>query len=321
MSLNRTLGVMKSNVGSAIGDTSTPMASLIQNYLNDRYRETLRRLKILGVHRSDYSFSTTAGTEDYIMPQDFETELSVVDKTNGRLLSRIDSQQLAEHYFSQLDDQGVVTHYIVLDKTVRNQPTANSTLSIVSSSASDTQTVYVKGFDSNGYEDYETVTLTGTTPVVTTKTYSRITMIAKSAVTVGVITITSNSGAVTVAILSRQMLEHRIKMMRLVQVPNSVITVELNYIQGFTELNQTYDYPILDCAEILEAGAIADGWRHKRQFGKAADFDIIFEKRLANLIFDYEAQPNKVNLFNVKPYSREFETGGNVDDARRYGIY
>lgn len=303
MSLNRTLGVMKANIGSAIGDTSSTMGSLIQNYINDRLREVLRRLKILAVHRSDYSFTTTAGTEDYILPQDCESILSVTDKTNGLPITPIDVQQQTSNFASLLDQQGLVTNYLVLDKTVRTQPTASSTLSVVSSSASDTQTVYIKGFDSNGYEDYETLTLTGTTPVVSAKTYSRLTMIAKSAVTVGVITVTSNSGAVTNAVLSRQMLEHRIKVMRLAQVPASSLVIEVNYIQGFQELNQTYDYPVLDCAEILEAGAIADGWRHKRQFGKAADFEIIFEKRLANLVFDYET--NKVQLFNVKAYSRE----------------
>lgn len=322
MSLNRTLTVMKSNVGNAVGDTSSSMASLIQNYINDRYTEVLRRTKLLQIHRNDYSFTTTAGTEDYVLPQDFDTELSVIDKTNGRQLARLDIQQVTDNYAAQIDQQGVVSHYIVLDKRVNAQPTSASGLSVVSSSASDTtQTVFVKGIDSNGVEDYETLTLTGTTPVATTKTYAHILSIGKSAVTAGYVTITSNSGAVTNAVMNRQDLEYRIKVMRLVQVPSGAILVELNYIQGLRPLTQDYDSPVIDCADVLEQGAIADAWRHKRQYEKAADHEINFEKRLANLIFNYESQPNKVNLFNVQPYRREFESGGNVDDARRYGVY
>lgn len=85
-------------------------------------------------------------------------------------------------------------------------------------------------------------------------------------------------------------------------------------------MSQDYDYPIIPCEEVLESGAMADAWRFKRQFAKAADYDIIFEKRLANMLFDYENQPNKVQLFNVRS-PRNYFDGGNVDDCRRYGVF
>lgn len=318
--MNRRLTTIKSNVANMVQDTSAPMIALIQNYINDRYREVKQRLNIIDVQRSDYSFTTTAGTEDYVLPQDFLREYTVIDATNKRQLSRIDSQQLVDNYTSQLDQQGVVTHYMVLEKTCDKQPTSASTISVVSSSASDTsQTVYIKGLDSNGYEDYESVTLTGTTPAVSTKSYTRILMISKSSVTVGTVTLTSNSGAITNAVMSRQMLDYRVKIMRLVQIPSSSYTIEINYAQRENELNQDGDYPILDCYDCLEAGATADALRYKRQYAKAADFDVIFEKRLHNLSYSYEAQPNRVNTFSPKTY-RNYE-GGNVDDARRYGVF
>ena len=318
---NRTLTLMKSNVGNAVQDTSASMLSLIQNYINDRMKEVYSRVKLQGVLRSDYSFSTTAGTEDYVLPQDFDSEMTVIDTTNKRPLCRLDMQQVVGSFSGQINDQGTTTHYVIMDKTVQNQPSSASTISIVSSSASDTsQTVFIRGYDANGYEDYESVTLVGTTPVVTSASFLRLKEISKSGVTVGTVTLTSNSGAVTNAVLSRPMLDYRIKLMRLVQIPSSVFTVEINYIPGFLEMTQSYDYPLIDCADVLEAGATADALRYKRQYQKASDFDIIFEKRLANLIFTNEAQPNKIQLFSPKPYQREFYTG-NADDTRRYGIF
>ena len=319
---NRTLTVMKNNVANAVQDTSTSMLALIQNYINDRLKEIYSRMKLQGYLRTDYSLTTTSGTEDYVLPQDFDTELTVLDTTNKRALTRIDIQQNVAGFPSQINDTGTTTHYLILDKTTLTQPTSASTISVSSSSASDTtQTVFIKGYDSNGYEDYESIALTGTTPVVSTKTYSRLKTISKSAATTGTVTLTSNSGAVTNAVLSRQMLDYRIKVIRFVQIPNQAMVIEINYIPGFMELNQTYDYPIFDCADILEAGATSDALRYKRRYSQAADFDIIFEKRLANLIFNNEAQPNKVQLFSPRPYRREFWIGGNVDDSRRYGVF
>lgn len=318
--MNRRLTTIKSNVASMIQDSSAAMLALIQNYINDRYREIKQRLSIVDIQRTDYSFTTTSGTEDYVLPQDFLKEFTVMDKTNKRQLSRIDSQQQVDNYSWDLDGNGIMTHYMILDKTCNKQPTSASAIAVVSSSASDTtQTVYIKGLDSNGYEDYETITLTGTTPANSTKSYTHIMMISKSAVTAGTITLTSNSGAVTNAVMSRQMLDYRVKVMRLVQIPDSSYSIEVSYAQRENELNQDGDYPILDCYDALEAGATADALRYKRQYAKAADWDVIFEKRIANLAYAYEAQPNKVNVFNPRTY-RQFENG-NVDDARRYGVF
>lgn len=319
--MNRTFNTLKSKVGLLVGDSSSDMLTLIAGFINDRATEVYRRCNLLDINRSDYQFTTTSGTEDYVLPSDFGKEISVVDTTNKLVLSRLDPQENTRYNYSQLEATGVVNGYVIMDKTVRAQPTSASQLSIVSASASDTtQVVYIKGLDTNGYETYEEVTLTGTSAATSTYTYSRVHLISKSAATVGAVTVTSNSAAVTVAIFSREQLEHRCKVIRLILVPNSSIVIELNYIQRILPMTQDYDYPIIDCGEVLEAGACADAWRFKRQFGKAADMDVIFEKRLANLQFDYESQPNKVQTFKPRTYAY-YENDGNVDDCRRYGVY
>jgi hypothetical protein len=83
-----------------------------------------------------------------------------------------------------------------VDAAIR-QPISASTLTYVSSSSSDnpiTVTVFGKV---NGFPDYETVTVTGTTPVTGTKSFSSVERIVKNQATIGLITVTSNPSANT----------------------------------------------------------------------------------------------------------------------------
>lgn len=303
--MNKNFVTMKSNVGTDIQDTSVSMLSLIGEYLNDRLVEILRRLNLLNTSRVGYSFSTSAGVEDYVMPDDFGKEISVYDKTNLRPLGRMDIQEWIRDFGTTQDVAGAVFNYLILDSPVKLQPSSAGTVTVVSSSASDTSgpVVYVKGILADGTEDYETITLTGTSNATGTKSFARILMLSKSGVTVGAITVTRGSD--TLAVMARNRQASRYKIMRLISIPVGASTIELSYLQKIIQLSQDYDYPTVECEDVMEAGAKADGWRFKRQFAKAAEFEGIFEKRLANLAWDYENQPNQSHKFNPIPYSRE----------------
>lgn len=295
---------MQGRVGSDVGDTSAALAILIKTWLNDRLKEILRRMNFLNYARLDYQFTTTGGTEDYVLPDDFGNELYVLDKTNLKEIGRIDQQLWISTFQNSTDTAGPPAKYLVYDSSVRTQPTSASVATIVSSSASDTlPTVYIRGIV-NGREDYESITITGTTPASGSKSWDRILSVSKSDVTVGAITVTTNSAAVTIAYLGREMLEHRVKLVRIIPPPASAYVIELGYTQRFLPLNNPYDYPVVDCSDAMEAGAIADAWRYKRQFAKAADFDVIFEKKVSDIVFEQENKPNMVHTMTPKPYSR-----------------
>ena len=101
------------------------------------------------------------------------------------------------------DDSGLPDTFVPMRKVrVTNQPTAASKISIKSSSASDITTYYVvvKGYDSTGQLYTERLLLTGTTAVVSTNTYTTLLSISKDT-TIGTITATSNTAAVTNIIL------------------------------------------------------------------------------------------------------------------------
>lgn len=82
---------------------------------------------------------------------------------------------------------------------VKAQPSSASVITIVSSSASDTtQKVRVNGIV-GGVEDTELITLNGTSSAAGSKSFTSVSTVVKNSTTAGNVTVTSNSGAVTLA--------------------------------------------------------------------------------------------------------------------------
>jgi hypothetical protein len=301
--MNKSFSVIKGNVGAEVQDTSTSFATILGKIVNRRYFQVLRAVNWKNINYS-YTFDTVAGTQRYALPDDFGKEISCADNTNDIVLNRTTLEELVKNY-QDLDDSGTVQRYAIIEDCVKKQPTAASALAIVSSSASDTtQTVLVRGIVS-GAETYETVTLTGTTPANTSKSYTRIKAISKSSATVGYITITSNSAAVTNAVIAGEQLETRYKLALLHYIPSSIYTISMPYIINPLPLSQDYDYPVIDIGDLIEIGAMADAWRYKRQFTKAQTMEILFNQQLQEYIFDKENQPNMIHQFKPEVFNRD----------------
>jgi len=301
--MNKSFSVIKSNAGSEVQDTSTSFATIIGRFINRRYFQILRTINWRNINDA-YTFDTVVGTQRYVLPDDFGKEISCTDTTNSGELSKFQIDELYSTYKS-ITATGNIERYAISDSPVQAQPLAASTLSIGSSSANDTtQTVLIRGIVS-GVETYESVTVTGTTAALTTNSYTRIKAISKSAATAGFITITSNAGVVTNALIPLGTLETRYKICILHYVPTNVITIAMPYIISPLPLSQDYDYPVIDIADLIEIGAIADCLRYKRQFSKANAYEVNFTHQLNDYIFDKENQPNEVIQFSPQGYSRD----------------
>lgn len=302
--MNKTFTTLKDNISGDLQDTSVAMKARIGRYINKRYFDILRRINWQNA-RPDYTKDSASGTQDYTLPVDFGKEIYVLDTTNKLKISRIDLQTWVAKYASNPTGTGTPDFYVILDSPVATQPSAASKLACVSSSASDTsQVLHIRGI-ADGVEVEEDVTLTGTTSVDSSNSYTRILGISKSAVTAGYVTITSNSGAVTIAVISKETLETRYKIMRLAPIPSTTITYSIPYIIKPLPLVDQYDYPVIDCADIIEIGALADGQRYKKQDAKANNLEILYEKAIIDLIWSEENQFNQIRVMGTSPYSRE----------------
>lgn len=329
--MNRSFSIMKQSVGQNIQDTSAETSNILGRYINDVYFDILRRINWDNVSH-DYTFTTTQGVKDYILPSNFGKEMYVRNCKEYCMLDGMDTRRLAEKYGSQLGKEGPSRSYSILSRASDADPDSStdvlelvgggtigagstvinltsdgvdaSTLEFVSDSSSDTtQSVYLRGY-SGGVEYSEKVTLNGTNPVTSVREYTTIIALSKEA-TVGVVTITAHSGSLQVAKMAPEVIDYRVKCIRLQGVPDSEFEIELPYIINPLPLLQDSDIPLISVADIIEDGATAKAWRYKRQFAKAQEWERVYEKGINQLIWDKANQPNQVPLFNPKPYSRE----------------
>ena len=302
--MNKTFLDMQNNVAYEVQDTSTALKTIIKGYLNNRYFQVLRSLN-WNCTEPDYSFDTVAGTQDYSLPDDFGKPICVHDDTNNAELAEKEWSVVCSEYPGDTDGSGTVERYSILELPVMAQPSSASVLACVSSSASDTAvTLLVRGI-SGGVEVNETVSLNGLTPVNTTNQYTRIKAISKNTASVGKVTLTSNSAAVTVAVMPPKMTTAYYKVMRLHYVPSSVITIKCPYIIRPQQMIEDYDYPVIDIADMIELGAKADTWRYKRQFQKGSVFEAQFTVALADHAWDKENKSNQITQFVPQMYSRD----------------
>ena len=303
---NKLFSTIYGNVGTNIQDTSSAMATIIKVYCNNAYREILRRVNWDGINPS-YQFTLVIGTQDYNLPTNFGKELYCYDNTNKLYIPFISLTELAEKFTDTLASQGEVSRYTTFLDNVRVQPSSASTLSISSSATGDTtQTVHIVGEDSNNVELSEDVTLNGASAQTSSNTYLTIRSITKGASTTGRITVTSNAGAVTNAVLQPADLDYKVKKIRFHYIPGAAITIRLPYHVRPTALSDDNDVPMFDCADGIELGATASSWRYKRQMGKAQEFERLFEKWIIDSAWDKENQPNQTHLINPKTYERDY---------------
>lgn len=323
--MNKTFLNMQTNVANEVQDSSTALKSIIKTYLNNRYFQVLRSINWDSVE-PDFTISVVSGTSTYGLPQDFGKELACRDTTNSITLSKTSLEEIYRNSPEMTTDSGSASLYTILDSHVQctvsdeivlgygldpygitgwGSPSTASVLSLVSTSASDTSiVVYIRGIV-NGINTYEQVTLTGTTPVNTVNAFSSVKFISKSAISVGKVSITSNSGANVVALFPTDMLTFIQKAIRFFYTPTNSFTVALPYIIKPMPLVEDYDYPLIDISDLLELGAKADVLRYKRQYQKASVFEASFVSALADYIWDKENDPNKQTQFTPTVYNRD----------------
>ena len=298
--INRTFKDIYSNVGSNVQDTSTNLQPIVKRYINDAYADILRRVDFRMVE-DDYSLTTS--DQDNVLPYNFGKEIVVLDTTGNKELVYTDTQKYIKDYPTLAYVAGEVTAYDIIERGYITKPSATSTLSVVSSSGSDAGgTILIRGI-SDSVEIVEELTTTGTTPVVTSNSYSKVTSFSKSGVTVGKFTITSGSD--TLAVIPPQIVDYKVKILKLFQSPVSSITLQIPYNVEPQPLYNDYDVPLIDIADIIEMGATAKVLRYKRQYQKANQMDMQFEKLIVMYIFDKERNPNRNHFINVTAYSRE----------------
>ena len=176
------------------------------------------------------TLSLTSGDNEKNLPRDVGEPYLVLSSVSPYLL-----KYMSEDEFDRRDPNPTASGnpriYTLFEHTgVEEQPSAASVISLVSSSASDTtQKVLVRGLVSS-CDDYEEVSLNGLTTVFTTKSFSRVDSVSKSADTAGRVTLTV--GATTLLTLGPLEVSPRIRKIRFFPEAGSSITATLKHYKA-----------------------------------------------------------------------------------------
>lgn len=93
------------------------------------------------------------------------------------------------------------------------------------------------------------------------------------------------------------------KTLRFFENPTQICVYNVPYIKQGVPLVATTDLPIIDMADLAsELGATADAWRTKRQFQKASDFEVQYEKVIQEMVWSIANDPNMVVQFRPNVY-------------------
>lgn len=307
--MQKSYSSIKTNAGGVIGDTSSAFDTKLGVYANNRYKDIIARLKAHNLFEAFRSFtaSTTAGTSDYVVPPDYDEPITVQDQTNGRILDVITEEEFVSKYARLYTTTG--GPFTMIQKAasqVRVQPTTSTKLSCVSTSGSDTtQNFFIRAI-SGSATFYETVSLNGSSTAQSSNNYDYILEIGKSASTTGAITITYVTGSGVASVMSPEQTESRYKRIGFYYVPAGSYDIAIRYKRQVEPMSQSSDFPIIDVADGIEIGTIADGWRAKRQYGWASDHETLYERWLDRYI--QERVAGMVHQADVTPYPRRSDS-------------
>lgn len=209
---------------------------------------------------------TSSSTASYIIQPKEEYNLPVQCSQIGALWHEAFNYPYVMQYIPNLEflQSSTTLFYTDIPRYYREwttdmviqQPNSSSVVTIVSSSVLDTsQTITVFGTVSS-YPDQETINLNGTYSAAGSKSFSSIERIVKSASTTGRITCTTNSAAVTVAVLPTGDGTGGIlyKKVRLWPLPSTIFPMNVWYYkqpwrlvndQDAHELGQEFDHAII----------------------------------------------------------------------------
>lgn len=213
--------------------------------------------------QESYEWTTVADQERYFLPSNFDKPLSkIFDKTNDVELDFKTENAYTKAYLSSLTETGEPTIARIFgERSVRTQiASTGETIRVKSSNSADTQTIHIRGYidSSKLIEDYETITLNGTTYATATspKTFYEITQISKSDNTTGYITIEQSDGTVLGYLKPEEYVLRHKQVYLGAKIPDDEFDMKVLYKRLVRRMVQDYDFPFTECDNFL----IYDAW-------------------------------------------------------------
>jgi len=209
-----------------------------------------------------FNFNTVNGTEDYLMPNQFDKPLRIVDLTNKKPLTILTEEEYFDGNLGAIADgtkekSPSIARMFGVEGVQIQISTSGDTVKVKSSSSSDTGNfvIRIEGYIDSGFTiiDFEDITISSGSPttfVAGSTTFFKIIHASKSGDTVGYITIANSSGTTLSTIASfERVLMH--KVMKLGKIPNKINSMRVLYKRKNRKLVNDNDYPFVDADDFI----------------------------------------------------------------------
>lgn len=227
-------------------------------------------------------FTTVSGVRAYALSPLCAKLLTVYDPAQQRFVPVLPRANWPETGVAN-GRTDTVRPYGVIPGTmwpVSAQPTAASTITLVSASNSDLggPSVYLEGVDASGTPVSETVTLTGTTPVTSVGAYLYVTNLAKQGTWAGTLTVAA--GSTTLVTILSNSTGYWYPTIEFVEPPTAGIVFSYTFQRSPREMNLDGDIPDIPMAfsEILVYDALLDLSTYNTELG--ATQQVIWKSRV-----------------------------------------
>lgn len=288
----RTLGEIRTHLGSIIRDTTTETQTLITDCLNLALEEIHYYADWSSLKRKT-TFSTVVDQEDYRLDEEVDRIMVVRRRSPPVRLLNLPDEKFYR-YVPDPEDRGsgVPRYYRQWEETgFTTSLAADDTIQVLSSSTSDGSSFNVRlvGRNADGVVIRETINLDGTAAVASSTTWGSgsLMRVSKSADTTGVITVRRTTGATVLIRIAPTEANPRSKLLSFFPIPSTVHTVYVEYLERLHLLIHATDVPQFDTQWnwLLVQGALARGlWDFKNQEQKALKAEVTFLRGLAAML-------------------------------------
>ena len=277
--------------GRKVQKTDTAYKTKLKDWAGEWYEKIYNRYFWNDLFR-EIEISVSSGVNHVILPRQVNHILYVTDLSNDILVRKYGVQNFQKRFLDRMDQQGTVYHYAQYGYSpVATQLSTADAVEVLSSSASDTtQTVYIRGYDSNGLEQAISFALNGTTAVSTNSpTFaafsianprSGLSMVSKDADTVGNITIREKTADTVLGYLSPLERTARHRIIRVVDNTSSSESFFIGFKEPLRKLVNDGDVTQFECEDLLVRGIYIESLKEQRQFQRAAIEEQGWEKDL-----------------------------------------
>lgn len=244
------------------------------------------------------TLTTVADQQEYVLSPliDMGKALYFTERTSPRKIFVTSRERFVRAYPDPTTNSSIPEiAYFSGYSPVLNQPSSASVLSVVSS-GSDNAVIKIDGLNSSGILIGEEITLNGTTTVSSTNSFSRIIGRSVNGFLSGIVTITSNSGGVTVDTISPRSRQGMYPKLVFHPIPDSTYTLYYDAHTLLPDIVEDNDMSLIpeQYHDALEHYCIYRGYRHKKDTQNALEAKQAFEEVVSQAVIDDRGPPRKL---------------------------